>query len=153
MPTALHPDDFDLRHVEGIVPEMRYTTIQAAEILGCSRELIVKMCDRSNIITLAEIDPRHYSDFTDKRKYSDSEVARLLNVSHTTIYNFRKCGEFEEIPLRKVVRITGWSIIDFIKRNAFSTEALSFIFVGKKIIRIPGWSLITRTKKFHLMKS
>jgi len=153
MPNILHPDDLDPHHIEGISPEMRYTTIQVAEIIGCSRELIVKMCDRSNLITPIEIDPRHYSDFIDKKKYSDSEVARLLNVSHTTIYNFRKCGEFEEIPLRKVVRIPGWSIIDFIKRNSFSTVDLSFIFVGKKIIRIPGWSIIYRTKNFRLLKS
>jgi hypothetical protein len=153
MSNAINQDDFDTRYIEGIIPSMRYTTIQAAEILGCSRELIVKMCDRSNLIKPAEIDLRHYEDFIDKRKYSDSQVARLLNISHTTIYNLRKSGEFEEIPLRKVVRIPGWSIIDFIKKSCFSTEAIDFICIGKKIIRIPGWSIIDRTKSFHLLKT
>lgn len=142
MPNDLYPDEFDHRHIEGITPEMRYTTAQAAEIMGCSRELIIKLCDRSRLIVQKEIDPRHYADFLREKKYSDSEVARRLNVSHTTIYNLRKCGEFEETPLRHVVRIPGWSVIDFIKRNASGYKnKLQFSTIGK-IIRIPGWGII-----------
>lgn len=145
MAKDLFPDEFDPRHIAGIVPEMRYSTVQAAEILGCSRELIIKMCNRLNLIS-ENVDPRHYADFQPDRKYSDSEVARRFNVSHTTIFNLRKCGEFDVTPLHKVVRIPGWSIIDFIKKTASNSQKrFQFISVGN-LIRIPGWGIIDYKK-------
>lgn len=134
-------NELDPRLVEGIVPEMRYNSSQAAQILGCSSSLVIKLCDRS-YLDKGHIDPRHYNDFLHNRKYSDAEVARKLNVSHTTIYFIRKCGILEESPLRHVTRIPGWSLIDFIKNNTSNVNANLQFFSTKRIVRIPGWSLI-----------
>jgi len=137
--------NIDMRHVAGIEITKRYTTEEAATILGCSDSLILKLCNRQFHRPTITKDWRHWSDIGSKLKYTDPQVSKILAVSRILVFRLRKTGVLAESPLRSTVRIPGWSLIDFVQSNAsFPPDGinshLEFLTIGR-CIRVPGWSL------------
>lgn len=131
----------DARHLQGIDDSYYYTIDQTAELMGCSRSLISQLCNRKD--RGVNPDPRQFEIFAHDTKYTALALSKKLNVSCPLILKLRYIGHLESTPLRHSHRIPGWSMIDYVTKNASSAShgySLDFISVGSTI-RIPGWSI------------
>lgn len=135
----------DSRHIDRIDEKKRYRMSEAINILDVTWQTVYSLCSQLNLYDYhKEIDERHISDVKSERNYMSTEVAALFSCSKAHIYNLMNRGYFETTPVRKIKRIPGWSIIDFICENASNvpnSNQLDYLKCGN-IILIPGWSLI-----------
>jgi len=141
----------DSRMVEHIDQNMRYHPREAAHLIGVSVFTIYKMCERPESVRDKHIDERHFHGFDKDRNYFISYIAHQFSCSHTHISRLARIGELMNSPARKAQKITGWSVIDFIARNAthISTDhQLEALRIGSAALVIPGWSL-----RDHILKS
>jgi len=133
----------DRRMISEFNPEYRYRPEEIAKKLCCSFATISLLCARGNKSEEKEIDERHFIGVDPEKKYNDRQVASLFNVSPNMIYKLRFMGDLQTISLISSERIVGWSIMDFIRKNAGSSaeSGLQFLSIGR-CLRIPGWSVV-----------
>lgn len=133
----------DRRMISEFIPEYRYRPEELAKKLSCSLATISLLCARGKKSESQEVDDRHFVGVDPGIKYNDRQVASLFNVSPNLIYKLRYMGELQTVSLISSDRITGWSIMDFIRKNAGSPAATGFQFLSiGRCLRIPGWSVV-----------
>lgn len=135
----------DMRHTGDIEPLNRYQVSEVARILDCSETTVYNLIQQLYLATgIKNVDMRHWQDIDESRSYSGMELSRRFNCSHQHIKNLRDKGAFQSRPVRVNKRVPGWSVIDFIKKNASPASAknqLDYLKVGTLTL-VPGWSLI-----------
>lgn len=138
----------DPRHLAGIQEQHFYSPSEAAELLTCSSSLILNLCYRSNASHTKTLNKAYQRAVDEQKRYTTAEVARILNCSDRLIYKLRQLGQFDQLWLNASARIPGWSVLDFIKNNAYRSpkSKLEFISVNS-LIRIPGWALRELVKR------
>lgn len=146
-PEHLHVNGawIDKRHIANVDVKHYYAPDEAAQLLGCHRNTIYKLCAD---ITPGEIDTRHFIGIDADRKYTYRHVAAHFNVSDSLIRSMARSGDLERSPIGNTFRIPGWSLCDLIKNNAASLPGISHLdyLQISTLIRIPGWAL-----KDHLL--